>query len=391
MLEPAANMLRHSYGVMFPNMTAAISFMKRLLEAFMTGFAIATVTHFLVFPMSSRRVVFKMMTGYIQLLNGMVKTQTAYMASLEEVDPVQLRKQHEHEAEEATKKHHGKKKQPPQPLFATGVSLKLKELLTKLYELHNKLHGDILPAKREIAVGKLESHDITRLWELLRAIFVPVMGLCSMMTIFEREAELQDWGREDLEDKEEARRQGQLSNVHQMMKALHGPFQQMSANLDGAFNHILLTLEFIKPPKSKAADVESKGDAGSAAPGSLGFAEAYKKQLDDFYHSKQKTLEDWCAQHGIELPHDFFESSFMAPEKMYIADEHVRERNQRSLFFTLYLEYLLWRVGRAVLDLIMYVDKRKQDGAFKRSKVIFPGSKTLYNWLKAIVGREDTR
>jgi len=81
----------------------------------------------------------------------------------------------------------------------------------------------------------------------------------------------------------------------------------------------------------------------------------------------------------------------MAPEKMYIADEHVRERNQRSLFFTLYLEYLLWRVGRAVLDLIMYVDKRKQDGAFRRSKVIFPGSKTLYNWLKAIVGREDTR
>lgn len=42
-----------SYGVIFPNMSAAISFMERLLEAFLTGFALATAVHIFVFPTSS--------------------------------------------------------------------------------------------------------------------------------------------------------------------------------------------------------------------------------------------------------------------------------------------------------------------------------------------------
>lgn len=111
--------------------------------------------------------------------------------------------------------------------------------------------------------------------------------------------------------------------------------------------------------------------------------------MDDFYASKQKTLQEWCHQHGIELPPDFFDSSFVHPEKVLLKDENTYERNQRQLFFTLYLEYLLWRVGRSMLDLILYVDKRKQQGAFKRSKVIFPGSKTLYKWFRSVFGQED--
>lgn len=54
-----------SYGPTFPTMTYCISFMKRLIEAFLTGFALATAVHFIVFPVSSRTVVFKEMTGYI--------------------------------------------------------------------------------------------------------------------------------------------------------------------------------------------------------------------------------------------------------------------------------------------------------------------------------------
>lgn len=54
-----------SYGPTFPNMTYSTSFMKRLIEAFLTGFGLATGVHFLVFPVSSRTVVFKEMTGYL--------------------------------------------------------------------------------------------------------------------------------------------------------------------------------------------------------------------------------------------------------------------------------------------------------------------------------------
>lgn len=54
-----------SYGPTFPTMTYCISFMQRLIEAFLTGFGLATAVHFFVFPVSSRTVVFKEMTGYI--------------------------------------------------------------------------------------------------------------------------------------------------------------------------------------------------------------------------------------------------------------------------------------------------------------------------------------
>jgi hypothetical protein len=54
-----------SYGPTFPSMTYAISFAKRLIEAFLTGFGLATATHFFIFPLSSRTVVFKEMTGYL--------------------------------------------------------------------------------------------------------------------------------------------------------------------------------------------------------------------------------------------------------------------------------------------------------------------------------------
>jgi len=54
-----------SYGPTFPSMTYAISFTQRLIEAFLTGFGLATATHFFIFPVSSRMVVFKEMTGYL--------------------------------------------------------------------------------------------------------------------------------------------------------------------------------------------------------------------------------------------------------------------------------------------------------------------------------------
>lgn len=100
-------------------------------------------------------------------------------------------------------------------------------------------------------------------------------------------------------------------------------------------------------------------------------------------------MRDWCHQHGIDLPADFFDSSFVRPESLTIKDEQARERNQRQLFFTLYLEYLLWRVSASLLDLVDYAEKRKSEGAFKKSKVIFPGSKTIYKWIRSTVGRED--
>ena len=382
-----------SYGVEFPDMTAAISFMEKLLETFLTGFALATGVHIVVFPTSSRKIVFLQMTGYLKLMNGVLKLQTAYMASLETFDPLAPKPDAAGEVTNGSKKDEKKakkeaKKKAKDPhaddILSTAPAIKLRETLNKLLELHAKLHGDVTPAKREVAIGKLESHDITELWKLLRHVFLPVVGLSSMLNILDRQARKFHWdlSKEELTEFEDKTRHYQLDNLHFLMKHLHQPFASMMVNIDGAFQHVLLTLEFVKPPKKqKQPDEESRGDE-PAKPGTSEYAATFKKQVDEFYDSKQKTLQEWCKQHDIELPPDFFESSFVRPENLSPRDESIRERRQRQLFLVLYLEYLLWRCSDSLLQLILYVDKRKQEGAFESSKVIFPGSKTIVRTLR---------
>ncbi|KAI7217442.1 hypothetical protein KC333_g4220 [Hortaea werneckii] len=375
-----------TYGVMFPTMTYALSFMQRLLEAFLTGFAIATATHFVIFPTSSRKVVLKEMTGYMMCLGGMLKAQTAYMASLENLDPVQAREERERQAAAKGGKKEKKNQTSDGVPLATPALTKLKETLGKTMELHTKLHGDITPAKREFAIGKLESHDLSELWRLMKGVFVPVIGLSSSIDLLNRVASENDWAHEGATEDEKRKRHEQVGNVQFLMKQLHQPFSQMTGEIDAAIKHVLITLELTKPEK-KGADEESRGDM--PLPGSNSFSEAYKRKVDAFYKSKEKTLEDWCKEHDIELPEGFFEGKSTVPESLVVKDDSIRDRYQRQLFFTLYLEYLLYRASRAMLDLTLFVDKRKQEGALKRSKLVFPGSRTLYKWLKATVGKED--
>ena len=377
-----------TYGAQFPDMPSSISFMERLLKAFLTGFALATTVSFVVLPTSSRKVVFKEMEGYLNLTNGVLKTQTAYMASLEDFDPVDHKAKMEEHARENAKKSKRKQEKQPEELLLTPPAVKLKEITAKHMELHTKLHGDVTPAKREIAIGKLESHDLTELWKLMRLITLPVMGLASMINLLERWAEISGWKKDEVTEEEDKERHHQLDNMHFLMKNLHEPFFSMTDKLGEAFQHVLLSLELVKPKKEKQSDEESKGD-DAAKPGTPGFTEAFKKDVDGFFVSKQKTLQEWCIQNGIELPKNFFDSSFVYSEKLSEEMAQTRERHQRQLFFTLYMEYLLWRVGKSTLDLVLYIDKRKQEGAFERTKVIFPGSKTLYKWVKAVCGKED--
>lgn len=372
-----------TYATQFPNMAYSINFMMRLLTAFLTGFALATGVHFLVFPTSSRKVLFMEMTGFLMCISGMLKAQTAYMQSLETIDPVALRKKQEEEASAAKKK--SKKDNASTGPLVIPVALKLKEVHGKTVELSTKIHADVTPAKREFAIGKLESHDLTELWKLLRFLFVPVNGLSASIDILQGLAAERDWSHEGETKEETQQKRKQIENLHFLMKQLHEPFASMTADVEGAIMHVLLTLELVKPPKKKG-DEESKGDA--PVPGTATFTATYKAKVDEFYQSKQKTLKDWCREHDIDIPDDFFESNFVGPDSIS-PEGSKRDEYQRQLLFTLYLEFLLWRTGAAVLEIVLWADQKKQDGVLKHSKLIFPGSKTLYKWLKAVVGQED--
>jgi hypothetical protein len=316
----------------------------------------------------------------------MLKTQTTYMESLETIDPAAMHQKQMEEAQANPKQ--AKQDSSTHGPLDTPAAASMRGTFLKLMELHTKLNADITPAKREPAIGKLSSKDITLMWKQLRLIFIPVLGLSTSIDILRRHAQLRRWDSLDLNREEERARQEQLDTLHMMMKTLHEPFEEIKGAISAGFKHIMITLEITKPPKTKPDDEETH--AGKpATPGSPGFAAFLKEKVDSFNLSKQATLEQWCHRKGIQIPDNFFHHSFNPEQIQHLDHEEVPDKLRNQLFFALHMEYMLLRAGKAVLDMVLFADKMKQDGKLSHSKFIFPGSRAVYKWIGATFGRED--
>lgn len=374
-----------TYGTQFPDMPASVSFMERLMEAFFTGFAIAVGVHFVIFPISSRTVLLKEMTGYMAGLNGILKAQGAFMDSLIDLDPVAAREEAEHN--ENSERHNGKTKGPlPGPL-TTPAAVQLRTAVNSLMSLHTKIHGDIVPAKREFAYGKLESHDLTSLWKHCQAINVPINGLSATLELLQRRAADANWAYKAVTPSQQETRGEELHNLKYLMREMRAPVAKMGGEIQKGIQHILVILELVKIPKQKARDEEENGN--DLIPGSATFMESYAKVVKNYHKSKEGTLEDWCTEHDIDIPTGYFDENFVGQADLHLHDGEKTRGSQRQLFFALYLEYLLFRASEAVLDCIAFAERRKSEGALKRHKLIFPGSRTLYKWLISAFGDED--
>jgi hypothetical protein len=374
-----------TYGTQFPNMTYSISFMKMLLEAFLAGFAIATGVSLFIIPVSSRQVVLKEMTGYMMCLGGLLQAQTAYMQSLEKYDPRDGAKKSE---STNSKSKNGRTEDATNSPFLTAQVQKVQEMLQKTFELHTKLPGDLEFAKREIVFGKLSAGDLKQIWKQLQRIMIPIAGLTTIIDILRRSSERLNAKNTQASGEKVGSQPGHIETVHSLMSTLHEPFESMTKLINAAFQHILLTLELIKAPRKKTQDEESQGDAPK--PGSAAFVEHYKEKLDNFHESRKRTILDWCSEHQIELPADFFEADFASSEASGTVPAASGEDFRQELFFMLYLEYLLWRAGSATLEFMLWTEEKKQDGTLKKARLIFPAVKVLRKWLISAFGREDS-
>ncbi|KAF2716485.1 hypothetical protein K431DRAFT_316508 [Polychaeton citri CBS 116435] len=371
-----------SYGAAFPTVDTVESFIKRLLETFLTGFGLATAVSLFIFPVSSRKVVFKEMAGYMKLLSGTMKAQTAYMHSLESIDIIANRKKLEESTQQPSPESHhkGHRKPPRFEPMSTPALAALKQVAGKLLALHSKMQMDLTPAKRDFAWGKLDAKNISEICRLLRAVFIPVIGITSMSDLLERRAQRAQWETDDIAESLLQEREQALQGLHWTMAQMREPFSAMTESMALAFTHVAVVLGFEKA-SSADPDLEQTGDVPT--PGSRAFADAFSKSVDRFHTSKHEQLRKWCEQRGIELPEDFAEPDFKLPDEMRMKDESLRDKYRNSLFFVLYLEYLVWRAGLALLDLVRYVDTKREDGTLAKNKLILPGSKRLYKWFKS--------
>lgn len=389
-----------TYGPEFPTMAYVESFVRRLLIAFMTGFALATGVHLFVFPVSSRTVVFKEITGCLQATRGVLKAQTAYMSSMEDTDMFRPpAPAHTDEDNSPAHHHHSlyrtkQTKQPKHPLAPQAAALK--GASAGLVGLYSKLNGDLAFCKRETAYGKLDADDISDIFKMFRSVLLPVVGLGSIIDIFNRVSARRGWDKPQEEGVPlDAMEQRAVKEWQSMMKTLHEPFAEMTQLMDQGIEHILLALELVKlPKKSKSGakdddeDVEAKGDV--VKPGDHGFSDFMDKKIIAFYSQRKVTLHEWCKQRGIDSPTSGLADAETLKESFDESgiDEHARK--QRQLFAILYMEWLLYCASRSVYNLVLWADKKVDDGTMQKKRLIYPGVRRTRKWIMSVLNKEDS-
>jgi len=370
-------------GFLFTTTPQAQVFVKRLLESFLAGFALATAVSLFIIPVTSRKVVLKETTGYVMLLRGALSAHKLYIHSMEDGDMFDTTLVPEEEQDQkSTKKRNPRDK----PEVAA-----IKKVLGQLQELHGKLTADLPFAKREVAYGKLTPDDLEGIFKRLRSILLPVLGMGSVMDLFVRAAEINHWDDDETYNNEEERART-VAEWNELFSFVHEPFDNIFQALDDGLVHVLLKLQLVAPPKKKKGqnqdDAEAKGDA--IRPGDAGFAARLEKQAAIFFSKKEPTLRYWVERKGIKLRDDYFSDPDAIDDEALklLPSITTRKRDQRQLFLVLYIMFLLNGISRAVIDFVKFADEHDQAAA--KRKFIWLGGKRLKKWAKSIFSAQDS-
>lgn len=337
------------YAPNFPTMAAGISFAKRLMEAFFTGFAIATGVSLFIFPVSVRMTLFKQSAGFIAAVQGTLKCQIAYLQTLEKKD--MFRTPPESDVDEKDKKSNKHKNVNAAKSNGSAEAQRLKAAIGALGELFGKMHADVTFAKREMAWGKLDASDIDELLKLFQGIILPMSGMSSAADIFQRIAETRGWTqRETASSPEDEKARSQWNEI---MRTLHDPFQTITETMHEGLQHALYTLELAKVPKREKASKKSssddaaskdvEADAGVMKPGDPKYAAYLTQKTDAFYEQRKTTFAVWCQQRGIQMDTNPFENASQTALNISIEnknrtqDPEEHATNQRQLYLVLYV------------------------------------------------------
>ncbi|KAH8668209.1 hypothetical protein BGZ60DRAFT_377054 [Tricladium varicosporioides] len=382
-----------TYAPLFQTVSQGESLVKKLLEGFLTAFAIATGVNLFIIPITSRTVVFKEMEGYIDLLRKILGAQTAYLQSLETTDMFAEVRGEEKPDKDRKKRNNKANLHPAQ----TPQAAALKSAIAGLKGLHGKIYGDLPFAKREIAFGKLDAKDLDEIFNRFRAILIPLVGLSTITDIFERIAERRGWVRgantphdqaESWDPAEDEAKTEEKRVWNEVMKTLHEPFTVIVAAMNEGLQHASLLLEITKPPrKRKSEDEESKSP--DPKPGQPEFSKFLSNKINDFYGARGTTLKAWAREKGLSADQFDHLHGPSVDKNMFTDTDSQHFRDQQQLYLILYMEFLLYSTGVAILELVDFADKKVAEGFMEKNRLIMPGGRRLKKWVLSI-GKEDS-
>ena len=359
-----------TFAPTFASMIAVYIFVRQLTTAFLSGFAIAIVCHFVIFPSSSRDVVQTDVKAYFALLQKVLNAEREYLESMESADTL-------HE----TIDDDGKTTSRFQK--ASGG---LKSSIAALSALHAKLQTTVPYAKREFAYGHISAKDIGNLFGKLRQIYLPVLGLSSVADIFQRLVKGRNWKSAYDGSNENSTVQAEVEEWNEIMRALHDPFEHAIRGISGGLEHVSYCLKYAKPVKSEKNDVE-RGLA-TARPGDAEYLQHLEEVSAKFWDRRAEALKVWCMQKNVpflDYNPETKESVDMRLTRMFSGDH-----SRQQLFLILYMEFLLHATAEAVIDLVRDADRMVADGTMTRRRFLFPGRRRLKKWLKGAFKIEDS-
>ncbi|KAK4198060.1 hypothetical protein QBC40DRAFT_96830 [Triangularia verruculosa] len=367
-----------TYGPFMTSTAAAQIFVKELLTAMLVALALALAVNLFVFPVNSRQVVFKEFEAAIGLLRGTVKLQRAYLVSLEKEDMFAVAS---HATGLAAEKGRTLTKEE-------RAAKKLQETGDKLRQLAGKMHADMPFAKRDFAWGKLDGDDIGQLFKLFRNVYIPVLGMMTIIDIFKRVSEHRGWNRyegeegDDLDDEELAAKEKEKRVWNEVMKQMHEPFKILSGAIDEGLEHAGICLGLLPRPKT-TRDAEAQGE--QIRPGDPRLAEIIEEKVAAFYSKKGELLQTWIREREFRLDDEDDEDDEV--------DEFAAEqwgRDQAQLYIVLYMENLMHASGEAVQALVAFADRKVADGTMSKSRLIIPSNKRLRKLVMSVFGNGDS-
>ncbi|KAL8293847.1 hypothetical protein RB597_007639 [Gaeumannomyces tritici] len=424
---------------------AAWALVRRLLTSMLVALATSTFVSLFIFPVSSRGVVVRQLGVGVGLLRKAVRLQGEYLHGLENVDMFALRtvetsvgggvvragggvcdatqsetdddggdgteqrrwmglRRRKRKPRRKLRKEQKKMEGPESDNMGMEreheVALDLKRTVLQLRSLSGKLQSDIGFAKNEVGWGKLSPRDLGEVFKYFRAIFIPVMGMATIMDVFRRTAERRGWITDEdeetplevIEEKWEERR---LWNG--LMRELHEPFAILSEAIDQGLEHAALQLEIVRRPRgsrkrntaaaaaaaaaktapSASADVEACAE--KTAPGESEFSRNIEEKLQRFYKCKGDTIRYWAKERGL--------SADSNGSRAGTANMDFRWRSQGQLYVLLYLEQLMQATGEAVHDLVQFADAKVADGTMSSKRLLVPGLHQMRKWASSVLGR----
>lgn len=341
------------YAPSFPDMDAGLDFSRRLLVSFLTAYAIAAAVNVLIWPTTSRDEVKRQSASLIDSLKECIAKYRTYTDSSSKSMEMQ------------------QDSDDPVSLFQD-----LKDQSRETSALFGKIKLELEFARKEVAYGKLKPDHLHKLYVGMREILQPIMGLTTFLDIVtnvhHNDDSFEATGSSQIL---QAIRELEPDEWKAIVKTCSDSHAQLQEAMCQGLDHISIQLRLVSKPKAPRIDVEH---LAVPQPGHTSFARHLEQELRKCRVEHDKFVQEWLNQSQINSQgvQPTFPTSSHRSETRLFSTHASKGSRDRQLQLYLYLNFLLYNTGDAILRQVHFADSLVADGTMSRNRFIFPGCRT---------------